>query len=82
MKLHLAIIPLSLPFWHGALGGQIPIVNGILGGVLPAIPSEALAAPKILNSLATTLLGKLRVVENSGICGWFFLSFWYDSTCI
>ena len=58
----LALVP-----WSGVLGGQIPVVGGLLGGV----PTLSAKKPQLLQTTATTP-GKLRVVENSGICGKFF----------
>lgn len=60
----LALVP-----WNGVLGGQIPVVGGLLGGV----PTPSPAAAKRPQSLQTTVTtpGKLRLVENSGICGKF-----------
>ncbi|KIM38249.1 hypothetical protein M413DRAFT_420804 [Hebeloma cylindrosporum] len=57
----LVVIP-----WNVALGGQIPVVGGVLGGV-PAPVSPAAKRTQSLQTTATTP-GKLRVVENSGIC--------------
>lgn len=48
------------------IGGQVPVVDGVLGGVSNA-PNK-LIEPQLLKIAATTP-GKLRVVENSGICG-------------
>lgn len=49
------------------LGGQIPVVDGVLGGVPTRTLSKRFKEP---SSAATTPTpGKLRVVENSGICG-------------
>lgn len=48
-----------------AIGGQIPIVEGVTGGVPTIAPASA---PQVATVVATTP-GKLRVVENSGICG-------------
>ncbi|KAJ3558811.1 hypothetical protein NP233_g11424 [Leucocoprinus birnbaumii] len=45
-------------------GGQIPIVNGVIGGVSNTTENFK---PKFLNSAATTP-GKLRYVQNSGVC--------------
>ncbi|KDR77527.1 hypothetical protein GALMADRAFT_138623 [Galerina marginata CBS 339.88] len=58
---------LSLVPWSGVLGGQIPVVDGVIGGV-PGDFSEFLEVPlpKVQNVVTTP--GKLRVVENSGIC--------------
>jgi len=61
--LALALLP-----WNGALGRQIPVVDGVPGGV----PAAAAKSPQFLRiAAATPLPGKLRVVENSGICGKF-----------
>jgi hypothetical protein len=49
-------------------GSQFPIVDGVVGGV----PSPDAWTPKGAfhdDSDPTTTPGKLRVVENSGICG-------------
>ena len=61
-----------LPFltWPVVHAGQIPVVDGVIGGV-PSPTSkfaELLAIPQVANVVTTP--GKLRVVENSGICGW------------
>ncbi|KAI0829246.1 serine carboxypeptidase [Trametes gibbosa] len=56
----LAALPAATVF-----GGQIPMVNGVLGGT-DTIP-KAKAAVIDLAPAATTP-GKLRVVENSGVC--------------
>ncbi|KAF8073373.1 serine carboxypeptidase [Lyophyllum atratum] len=47
-----------------AFAGQVPIVDGVIGGVSQ---SPKTAEPKLLRIAATTP-GKLRVVENSGVC--------------
>ena len=54
----------------GAQGGQFPTVNGVIGGV----PSRDARTFKTLseafeNAASPTTPGKLRVVENSGVCG-------------
>lgn len=49
----------------GAIGGQIPVIDGVIGGVSS---NPDFTKPKLL-SIAATTPGKLRVVENSGICG-------------
>ena len=59
-----AIISLDASF---VLGGQIPVVGGVLGGV-PTTVAETIKKADTLTPAATTP-GKLRVVENSGICG-------------
>lgn len=56
----LAALPAATVF-----GGQVPIVNGVLGGVqtTPKAKTDVInAAP------AATTPGKLRVVQNSGVC--------------
>ena len=65
LLLALAFVP-----WNGVLGGQIPVVRGVLGGVPTTSPAAA-KRPRSIKTTATTP-GKLRVVENSGICGKFF----------
>ncbi|OCH87134.1 serine carboxypeptidase [Obba rivulosa] len=59
----LAVLPVT-----PALAGQIPVVNGVLGGV----PSPVSSAPAKVKAAAvassTPTPGKLRVVENSGVC--------------
>ncbi|KAF8955857.1 Alpha/Beta hydrolase protein [Flammula alnicola] len=57
-----------LPFvpWPGVLGGQIPIIDGVIGGVPGPSISAFIEIPQVQN--VTTTPGKLRVVENSGIC--------------
>jgi hypothetical protein len=53
-------------------GGQIPVVNGVIGGV-PSPDSCKFKTPKeaFSNYAAPPVPtpGKLRVVENSGVCG-------------
>ncbi|KAF8887450.1 serine carboxypeptidase [Gymnopilus junonius] len=56
---------LSLPF--GVFGGQIPVVDGVIGGV-PSDSSDFVEAVRVPISNVVTTPGKLRVVENSGIC--------------
>jgi hypothetical protein len=62
-----------LPFWCGVLGGQVPVVDGVCGGI-SSTPSSARRTvfqqknSKPSNSSNTTP-GKIRVVENSRICG-------------
>ena len=57
------------------LGGEFPAPNGIIGGPYNVTRGskpvkEALSSKAVVQ----TTPGKLRVVENSGICGelWFF----------
>ncbi|KAF8152369.1 serine carboxypeptidase [Crassisporium funariophilum] len=65
MKLS-ALLPLLafLP-WPGVLCGQVPTVDGILGGV-PNF-EKITKKPQTLHTAATTP-GKLRLVQNSGVC--------------
>ncbi len=56
----LAALPASSVF-----GGQIPIVNGVLGGTETVASSKFKVADL---APAATTPGKLRVVENSGVC--------------
>ncbi|KJA15644.1 hypothetical protein HYPSUDRAFT_48173 [Hypholoma sublateritium FD-334 SS-4] len=59
---------LSLLPWPVVYSGQIPVVDGVIGGV-PGPDSnfvELLAVPQVVDVVTTP--GKLRVVENSGIC--------------
>jgi hypothetical protein len=48
-----------------ALGKQIPVVDGVIGGV-PTFKDDV--KPESANTSAVTP-GKLRFVENSGVCG-------------
>jgi hypothetical protein len=56
-------------------GYQVPTVDGVIGG----IPSGDTSKPKTLKEAAsidaatTPTPGKLRVVENSGVCGGYSL---------
>ena len=71
MLLHFVLVAISaLPALIS--GNQIPVTNGVIGGV----PSESsntrnLKTPKraLSNDIPATTPGKLRVVENSGVCG-------------
>lgn len=47
---------------------QFPVVDGIIGGV-PDISSQLGAAVKKPLVAVVTTPGKLRVTENSGVCG-------------
>jgi hypothetical protein len=55
-------------------GGQVPVVNQVLGGV-PHTSENTIKVPKGASALADVKAqrpptpGKLRVVENSGVCG-------------
>lgn len=56
----LAVLPITR-----VIGGQIPVVDGVIGGVSN---NTSFVEPQVLRVAATTP-GKLRVVQNSGICG-------------
>jgi hypothetical protein len=66
------IILLATP-WGTAISlassGQIPVVNGVLGGVRD--PAMGAAVPKVVavDPGVVRSPGKVRVVENSGVCG-------------
>jgi hypothetical protein len=78
MMLIWTIILLAILWWTGislASAGQVPVIDGVLGGVRnftmrPAVPMMATVDPDVLRSP-----GKLRIVENSGVCGEAFLFF-------
>ena len=54
----------------GGLAGEVPIVGGVLGGVPRASSITSTAFTSRLAELSkVTTPGKLRVVENSGVCG-------------
>ena len=63
------------PFVSFAFAGQFPEFDGVIGGVPtdPATKTTAFAAESNLKAVAaipTTITpGKLRYVENSGVCG-------------
>jgi len=65
-----SLLPLLLPL-PVVFGGQIPVVDGVIGGVPSANSVNfLLETQSSTNAQAvTTTPGKLRVVENSGICG-------------
>jgi hypothetical protein len=52
-------------------GGQIPVVDGVIGGVPSpgAHNFKNLAGAVSSNASTPPTPGKLRVVENSGVCG-------------
>ena len=58
----LAVLPVAT-----VLGGQVPAVDGVIGGV-PAIRSTSSKFKVADLKTAATTPGKLRVVENSGVC--------------
>ena len=45
---------------------QIPVIDGVIGGVPTSAKVSAVPAPKVSG---TPVAGKLRYVENSGVCG-------------
>jgi len=66
------VLAFALP---ALISGRVPLVDGVIGGVRPQDTSKV----KSLNEDATTSTnapvrtpGKLRVVDNSGVCGEFF----------
>ena len=56
----LAVLPVST-----VLGGQVPVVDGVVGGI-GALPDTKFKVADL--KPAATTPGKLRVVENSGVC--------------
>lgn len=70
-----ALICLSLARIVSA--GQVPVVNGVVGGVPTATVQDIVPAATTTGILGTPTPGKLRYVENSGICGtpWSSVSF-------
>jgi hypothetical protein len=50
-------------------GGQIPAVNGTTGGVPLSLDAQDLAEAASGDASTPRTPGKLRVVENSGVCG-------------
>ena len=61
-----------LPAISQVLAGQVPVYNGVIGGVPDRStriisPTNVLAATGNSSTVQTTP-GKLRVVENSGVC--------------
>jgi hypothetical protein len=65
-----------VPFISLALAGQFPEFDGVVGGVPkgPATKTTTFAAAepesKVAAAIPTTITpGKLRYVENSGVCG-------------
>ncbi|KAF9475477.1 serine carboxypeptidase [Pholiota conissans] len=63
----LTLLGLYLVPLHG-LCGQIPVVRGILGGVPQASQVKISQAPPLRLAAPNITAGKLRFVENSGIC--------------
>jgi hypothetical protein len=62
----------SALFFTTALAGQIPVVDGVLGGVRQGtIPGTRKILIKLADQPNAQVItpGKLRIVENSGVCG-------------
>ncbi|KAH9480109.1 Carboxypeptidase S1 [Psilocybe cubensis] len=68
MQLKLAVIAAILYITSATRGGQVPVVGGVIGGVPSPIRTtkEFIASPQTIRNVTTP--GKLRVVENSGVC--------------
>jgi hypothetical protein len=49
-------------------GGQVPVVDGVTGGV-PYGAHDYTNPAGVTSTLPLLTPGKLRVVENSGVCG-------------
>ncbi|KAI0768574.1 alpha/beta-hydrolase [Trametes elegans] len=63
----------ALPLVSEALAGQVPVYDGVVGGVpdqatRAQLNSAVLAATTDDTAAVNTTPGKLRVVENSGVC--------------
>ncbi|KAF5374179.1 hypothetical protein D9615_008862 [Tricholomella constricta] len=63
MLLHRLSVFIAIPIL-GVIGGRIPVIDGVIGGVSE---SPDTVEPQLFDIAATTP-GKLRVVENSGVC--------------
>lgn len=50
-----------------AFAHQIPVVDGVIGGV-PTLPREHAYKDTVVGLAGKTTPGKLRIVENSGVC--------------
>ena len=66
MLFHLGALSVLAASALHALARQIPVVDGVIGGV-PSSFDTSVHVDTTLSSAATTP-GKLRVVENSGVC--------------
>lgn len=72
MLLHCVLITIfALPaLISGAEAGQFPTINGVIGGVPPPDARTFKTLSKAFeNAASPTTPGKLRVVENSSVCG-------------
>ena len=61
-----------LPALSQVLAGQVPVHNGVIGGV-PEASTRVLSKTGVFSTIGDgaavqTTPGKLRVVENSGVC--------------
>lgn len=65
MLLHLGTLLVLVASALHVLARQIPIIDGVIGGVPTSEPTVHVDA---VASTAATTPGKLRVVENSGVC--------------
>ncbi|KAG5640901.1 hypothetical protein DXG03_006686 [Asterophora parasitica] len=65
MLIHRLGVLAALPVLGVIATGQIPVIDGVLGGTSK---SSNVPANSQLFSIAATTPGKLRVVENSGVC--------------
>lgn len=68
---NLGVLPILALLPTLAKCGQVPVVDGVIGGV-PHLSVSQKAANLLAEPLRvtnTTTPGKLRFVENSGICG-------------
>jgi hypothetical protein len=81
----LLFVLITVSVFPGLISGtQFPTINGVIGGV----PSSDARTSKILsasgafaNDASPTTPGKLRVVENSGVCGAFVFHTTYPLSC-
>ncbi|KAJ4001654.1 serine carboxypeptidase [Lentinula boryana] len=62
------LFPLLLAALPSVLGGQVPIVDGVYGGVRSTTGSSRGTTKPADLSVAATTPGKIRAVENTGIC--------------
>lgn len=65
----ISLFPIILATLPSVLGGQVPIVDGVLGGVRNTNASSSGTVKPADLSVAATTPGKIRAVENTGICG-------------
>ncbi len=67
-----AVLVGLLPALSQVLAGQVPVHNGVIGGV-PEASTRVISSAGVLaatgdGTAVQTTPGKLRVVENSGVC--------------